>query len=198
MEVTVGINVLRHNYHADKKGSHASAHGYSYTMLMLMACLRKHHHRTWTNWLSGLKNAVHWFNQTIQPSIYLAPDPSWIWHHSHTTSHLSTLYLWTVQWQKVSCNKAFLATAKTPQPLWLILTRGPSFFHSLSVPKMVKAQVLESKNGPRVGIPEKAFIIHSWLIVTKVVVCEPTDGSYTHFFTAGKECVVIRACFIDN
>ena len=41
----------------------------------------------------------------------------------------------------------------------------------------VKAQVLESDDGPRVGIPGKALILYSGLIVTKVVGCVPLDIS---------------------
>ena len=48
-------------------------------------------------------------------------------------------------------------------------TRGPSYLGSLPVVTLVKAEVLESDDGPKLEIQGKALILYIGLIVTKVV-----------------------------
>ena len=93
-----------------------------------------------------------------------------------TSYHLTT-YLSVYSGEQIGV-KPSLPLQNTLASLVLTSTRGPSILGSLPVVTLVKAQV-ESDDGPRVRIPEKALILYSGLIITKAVDCVPRDISNT-------------------
>ena len=83
-----------------------------------------------------------------------------------------------LKWLEDWC-KAFLSTAKTLQPLWLISTRGPSYLGSLPSGDTGKS-VSPGKQGWTKGRdPREGFNSFSGLIVTNVVDCDLINTSAT-------------------